>query len=101
MGTSSNWHTELAKMFKVNENKEYIGIIVGTVVGVNPLKISIYGGQAFITEENMYICKNATEYSMQVSTGGTVIHEGLKVNDRAAIIATEDNQKFFVIDKVV
>lgn len=96
-----SWHNEFAELFKENQNIEYIGIIVGTVVGIDPLKISIYGGQAFITEENMYICKNATEYNMTVSTGGFVIHEGLKVGDKAAVVATEDNQKFFVIDKVV
>jgi hypothetical protein len=32
---------------------------------------------------------------------GTITHEGLKNGERVAIVATESNQKFFVIDKVI
>ncbi|WP_333860806.1 DUF2577 family protein [Clostridium sp.] len=105
---SNNWHVELAKMFKNNENIEYIGILEGTVIETNPLKISIYGGKAFITDKDLYICENVTEYQLPFilsspdgMVSGTITHEGLKNGERVAIVATESNQKFFVIDKVI
>lgn len=98
------YDVELAKELKSRNNKNNIGIVVGTVAGVNPLKISIYGGEILLNEDNLYVCKNATEYTMKVTTDtaiGVATHEGLKINDKVAVIATEDNQKFFVIDKIV
>ncbi|MGE4272055.1 MAG: DUF2577 family protein [Desulfitobacterium sp.] len=95
---------ELAKALKSRNNISKIGAIVGKVVGINPLKISILGGDVLLTGDSLHVCREATEYTMEVTTtdgAGTAKHEGLKLNDRAALIATEDNQKFFVIDKLV
>lgn len=99
-----SYDVELAKELKIRNNKDNIGIVVGIVIGVNPLKISIYGGEVLINEDSIYLCKNATEYTIKVTTAtetGIATHEGLKTNDKVAVIATEDNQKFFIIDKIV
>lgn len=99
-----SYDVELARELKSRNNKDNIGIVVGIVAGVSPLKISIYGGEILLNEDSLYICKNATEYTMKVTTDteiGVATHEGLKINDKVAVIATEDNQKFFVIDKIV
>jgi len=95
------WDTDLAKEFKNRNNESFIGVVVGTVENINPLTVSIYGGKALLTGDNLYVCKNATQYTMTVSTGGTATHEGLSQGDKVAVIATEDNQKLFVIDKLV
>lgn len=95
---------ELAKALKERNNIDKIGITVGTVRSVNPLRISILGGAVLLQADQLIICKNATEYTVEVTTSegiGTAIHEGLKVGDRAALIASEDNQRFIVLDKVV
>lgn len=101
------WDVDLAQELKNRNNESRVGIIVGTVVSINPLTISIYNGKGIFTGDNLYICKNASEYNMTVSIvlgdntyTGTVKHEGLKENDRVAVIATEDNQKLFAIDKL-
>jgi hypothetical protein len=92
---------DLAKQLKSRNNTDKIGIIVGTVVSESPLTISILGGDVLVSGNNLYVCRNATTYTMAVSPSGTATHEGLKANDQVALMATEDNQKFFVIDKLV
>lgn len=95
---------ELAKELKSRNNTNPIGIVEGTVVAINPITISILNGDVIIDSENSYLCKNVTEYTMKVATSngtGTATHEGLRVGDRVAVLATENNQKFFVIDSLV
>ncbi|MEY8001621.1 DUF2577 family protein [Clostridium sp. Mt-5] len=99
----SRWHTKIAAELKKRDNQDYIGAIIGTVVQESPLIISIYNGQGVFLGDKLYVCKNCTEYTMQVTTSqgnGTAKHEGLKEGDKVACIATEDNQKLFVIDKL-
>ena len=104
----SSYDIELAKEFKGRDNESYIGVMVGIVENASPLTISIFDGAGIFTDENLYVCKNATEYRIPFSlngyegatVSGTITHEGLKSGDRVAVIATEDNQKLFVIDKL-
>ena len=97
------YDVKLAKELKKRDNIDKIGGIEGRVISIDPLKISILNGDVILNENHLYICQNATEYTMVVTTPqgtGTALHEGLKLNDRVAIIAAENNQKFFVIDKI-
>ncbi|AZV56803.1 DUF2577 domain-containing protein [Clostridium sp. AWRP] len=107
----ARWDVKLANEFKKRNNEIYTGVVVGTVTSINPLTISILNGAGLFSGDNLYICKNATEYKMNVTvsvttdrgnyTGtGTATHEGLKEKDRVAVIATEDGGKLFVIDKL-
>jgi len=100
-------YTELAKEFKLRDNKDYIGTVVGIVESINPLTVSIYGGKALFTGDTLYVCKNATEYQIPFTltspdgtVSGTITHEGLKQRDKVAAISSEDNQKLFVFDKL-
>lgn len=99
--------TKLSVEIKKRNNEKFIGIVVGTVVSINPLSISIYGGKSIFSGERLYVCKNATEYKIPFTlsspdgaVSGTITHEGLREEDRVAVIATEDNQKLFIIDKL-
>lgn len=101
-------HIDVAKEIKKRNNETYIGAVVGTVEQINPLIISILNKQAIFSGNNLYVCKNVTEYQIPFSlsspdgaVSGTITHEGLKLGDKVTVIATEDNQKIFVIDKVV
>ncbi len=101
--------TKLAGEIKKRDNESYFGVIVGTVKSINPLTISIYGGKAVFSGDRLYVCKNVTEYIEEVTVSvpehgtctGIVKHEGLKDNDRVTCIATEDNQKLFLVDKLI
>lgn len=104
---NTRWDARLANQFKKRDNKSYIGAIVGKVVGLTPLTISILNGNAVFQEEKLYVCKSVTNHKEEVSVDingsickGEVIHEGLRENDRVMLVATEDNQRFFVIDKI-
>ncbi len=101
------WDVALAKEIKKRDNLEHIGVIVGIVVGVNPLKISIYNGSAIFTGNNLYACEKVNGYTETVNLTidgttqqATIEHEGVKMGDRVACIVTEDNQNLFVIDKL-
>lgn len=106
-------YTKLAEEFKSRDNEDYIGIVVGTVESIIPLSVTISGGKAIFPEVDangnklLYVCKNATEYQIPFQlespnggVSGTITHEGLKQGDKVAVIATEDNQKLFVVDKL-
>ena len=103
-----SYDIELANELKSRDNESPIGIITGIVTSISPLTISIYNGAALFSDENLYVCKNATEYQIPFTLNGyngatitgTITHEGLKEGDRVAAIATEDNQKLFIIDKL-
>lgn len=85
-----SYDIELAKMFKERNNKKSIGAIIGKIVGVNPYKISIFDGQIILQQEQLYFCENILNNT-----------NSLKANDEVMLIAAENGQKFFVIDKVV
>jgi hypothetical protein len=89
--------TDIAKEFKARNNESFIGIVVGTVISTNPLSVSIYNGGAIFTGDNLYVCKGATE---RTTTIGSITYTGLLINDKVAVIATQDNQSLFVIDKL-
>jgi hypothetical protein len=101
-----------AKAFNERNNVEKVGAIIGNVVSVNPLKISAFGGTVLLDNSNTTVCREATEYTMEVTvqtsdadgtwTGtGTVKHEGIKQGDKVLLIASESGKKFYLVDKVV
>lgn len=103
-----SYDIDFAKEIRGRDNESYMGVIVGIVAKENPLIISIYNGKGLFTGDNLYICKSVTEYHIPFSLScpdgqvtGTITHEGVKTGERVACIATEDNQKLFVIDKLV
>ena len=78
----SDWATKIAKEFKKRDNNSVLGFLTGTVVSKEPLKISVLNGQVFI--DKGYKLENAT-----YEPGDTVI-----------LIASGDNQTFFVAGKI-
>lgn len=101
-------HIDIAREIKSRNNKTYLGIVVGVVEQINPLIISILNKQVLFYDKDLFVCKNLTEYQIPFilsspdgEVSGTIIHEGLKLNDKIACMTTEDNSKLFLIDKVV
>lgn len=82
------WEYGLAKMLKERNNKSRIGACIGKVVGINPLKVSILDGQVILQESQLYICNNLLNFE-------------LKQGDEVLIIPAENEQVFFIIDKVM
>ena len=60
--------TEMAKACKDRNNPERVGVIIGKVLSISPLRISIYNGSAILSKENdnLYI--------------GSLIQESINVN---------------------
>jgi len=77
------WDVDLAKEFKKRTNSTPGGPVLGEVIGVNPLKISIFDGKVIIS--NMYICSRLS----------------VEIGDNVLCIPTADEQKYFIVDKVV
>lgn len=78
--------TELAKLFKERENKSSIGVITGTVANVSPPRVSI--SDRIVVSGGKLIIANSYLNAMQIG-------------DSVIIIASSDNQKYYVIDKAV
>lgn len=110
------WENELADEFAKRDNKSPLGAVCGTVIAVDPIKISILGGSVFLTKEKLYMCSNlvnnitrkATIKLDSVADHGAITTEGevtykdvLKINDKVLCLPADGGQTFFIIDKVV
>lgn len=96
---------ELAKMLRERENVRMQGIGVGVVVGLTPIKITF--NTLLLTSDRLVIAKRLKEiYSTSlesVGDHGTHNHswnDSLSKGDKVIIIPSEDNSKYYVIDKV-
>ena len=104
------WDVELAKQLKKRDNKAPIGPQLGEVISINPLKISILGNKAVLTEAQCFICSNVVENTRRkasikigdVTQDGEIAYkEVLKTGDSVLCLPAEDGQVFFILDKVV
>lgn len=77
----SDWAGKMANEFKKRNNQSTLGFLTGIVVSENPLKISVLSGQVII--DKGYKFENAT----------------FEVGDNVVLMATGDNQSFFVAGK--
>ncbi|KEZ85545.1 hypothetical protein IO99_13690 [Clostridium sulfidigenes] len=77
------WDVDLAKEFKKRTNSTPYGPVIGKVIGVNPLRISIFDGKVIISK--MYVCSRIS----------------VEIDDNVLCIPTADEQKYFIVDKVV
>lgn len=123
------WDVGLAQMFKERENKINIGPCVGKIVGVKPLKVSILDGQVILQEGHLYICQGLAkrEYKLELNADGDIgdiaitskpsnplisininhkektkltLYFELKQGDEVLIIPAENQQVFFIVDKI-
>lgn len=123
--TNSDWDIQFAKMFKERDNKSKIGNIIATVVSTSPLKLSIFSGESILQKEQLYCCNSllanyshdftvsdldlkiqddngitTTERQITTFKGKITFEDTLKVNDKVLLVNTEDEQTYFIIDKV-
>lgn len=111
-----NVYSELAKEFKKRDNFKTIGAIVGKVeAGLPDIKISIFNGQIILNKQNLFMSDQifSHHYSLKLSGHVTIddvsgsIDEvftaekaPIKAGDLVMLIAANNNQEFFIIDKV-
>lgn len=123
------WDVELAKLFKERDKKSNIGPCVGKVVGIVPLQISILDGNIVLQENQLYITEGLLkkEYKFELTAGDDIgdiaitskpanplisinindkdktkltLHFKLKVGDEVLLVPAENEQVFFIVDKV-
>lgn len=97
----SNGMTRLAKLFKERDNKEFLGVQIGTVVSPFPdIKISILDGKAILTKDKLVWTSSIFDlHKLQYPTEEE--NQVLKVGNEVVLFPTQDEQTFFVYDKVV
>lgn len=115
VGDKVNWNVEFAKLLKERDNKKSIGAIIGEIIGLDPIKVSVFGNKVILNKNNLYICDNIISHSKeayiklnsipehgQIATEGEITYNNiLKVGDSVMLIAIENGQKFFLVDKVI
>ena len=115
MNYDARWDVKGAQEFKSRNNPRLLGHKIATVVSLNPIKVSLFDGQAFFSEDGekqkLIIGNALKEYKLPVTvsvttdrgtyTGtGTATHEGIKIGDKLICEFTQSNQELIVIDKV-
>lgn len=103
--------TEISKLFKERENPKAFSVEIGTIINTFPdIKIKLGDeGKIILTKENIFFAssvidnykRNCVIDAQQTLTGTIVLKEYLKVEDQVILIPTPDNQKYYLIDKVV
>lgn len=83
-----SWENELAREFTKRDNKSPLGAVVGTVITVNPLRISILGGNIILNSDKLYMCSN-------------VANVILNDKDQVLCLPADGGRTFFIVDKVV
>lgn len=104
------------------DNSKPCAVLFGSVISASPLKIQI-GQKLILTEAQLVLTRNVTNYSVTVSTNFSVsVHSGgdpshshgagfsgnkitfnnaLKAGESVILIQQSGGQKFIVIDRVV
>lgn len=108
-----NWVSELANTFKERDNIPMIGAVIGEVLEAEPLKVGILKNQIILDSSNSRVCNNLVETSRKSTVqlnkddANTIYNnaeitykEILKAGDEVLVISTEDNQNFFIVDKL-
>lgn len=100
----SDWDVKIAKLFKERENQSRIGPIIGQVVAVDPVKVSIFEGNATLSGNNLYCNSSLLKHSKTCVINGEKIliefENELNIGDKVLVIPTESEQKFFLINKL-
>lgn len=111
-----NVYSELANEFKKRDNYKRIGAIVGKVEsGLPDIKISIFNGQIILNKHNLFITDTLYKNEFKINLSGSIELEdvsgsidkefdariaALKSGDLVMLQAANNNQEFFLIDKV-
>ncbi|MCY6957965.1 hypothetical protein [Clostridium brassicae] len=86
-----NYAIEFSKLLKQRDNKEYIGIVVGKIVSINPIKISILSGEVLLTK--------GIDLTL-TTTAKNKILDSRDIGKRILVMASTNNQQYFAIDTV-
>lgn len=99
---------ELAEMFGERNNPNIVGVTIGEVISVSPMKIG-YGKSVILEShklvfadslKNGYTAEYTDDNGTSTVTKTITIKKELSIGDEVIMIASNSNQKYFVIDKV-
>jgi hypothetical protein len=85
-----SWDVKFAKLLQERDNLRSIGVVLGTVLAESPLTVGILDNQVQLHTGNCFIMDSLALKSAEIVAG-----------DKVLVIASEDNQTFFIVDKVV
>jgi hypothetical protein len=99
---------ELAEMFNERKNPNIVGVTIGEITSLSPIRIS-YGDSIILKPHqiviadsllNGYTAEYTDDNGTTTVTKKITIKNELNIGDKVIIIASNSNQKYFVIDKV-
>jgi hypothetical protein len=101
----TTYDTYLLEQLNKRNNKEPLDAVIGTIISINPITVSLFGGKATFTEgTNCYVCKSLKSYTGTIVIDGTAksfaITRELTIDDDVLCIPLSKGQKYAIIDKV-
>ena len=79
-----DYGSQLAQIIAKNENKKRIGVVVGQVISISPVKVSVLNGTVVLIPDQLYINSSLV----------------LNVGDLVKVTPAEGEQTWFVDYKV-
>lgn len=102
-----SYTNKLAKEIKKRDNKTPIGPQVGTILSVSPFKVRFLEGSGIIYEEMIAgVCDGLLPRTYKAGIEGIgdkmiTLKDVIAVGDTVLCVPTTDEQKWYLIDKVV
>lgn len=97
-----DYRVGFSKMFIQRNNKEQSTFYIGSVIQVDPLKLSIGNGQAYFTEnDNLIVCETLKGLSGSITLDSIPEHESITTNFTITRnLSIGDNVLCFPLDSV-
>lgn len=101
MGESNKGIIEFAKLFKERDNKDSLGMQIGTVVEPFPdIQIAILDGKVLLNNKKLTWSSSIFELHRLLNPLEEE-NQVLKKGDQVALVPHKDEQRFLVVNKVV
>ena len=96
-----SYDVEIAKLLRERDNIKGFEPTIGQVISTAPVVISIYSGQALLSEELVELssdfCMLTGACEVDGKTGICSIDRTLKVNEYVKCIPTNNGQRWFIV----
>lgn len=76
------WEDNISKILNNRNNKEIIGVQIGTIESVKPLKVSLLKGEILLDKDELFICDALYQKEYKASLTGNVSNSGVIPEDK-------------------
>ncbi|PET71852.1 hypothetical protein CN514_05600 [Bacillus sp. AFS001701] len=99
--------SRLVKLMQMHGKNDSISISLATITATPPnIKLRIDGDKFDLEADDFEVAEHLTKHSRQIKINGGALQtlefqDGLKVGDRVIVLCYNNDQRYFVMDRIV